>query len=103
MYGSSPRDSTPNTTPRYLADATDVLPCPNSTCASGGPSTARISAPGTTRADDSRVAAEKSLVTSSLEPSAACALILGSIAVITETPTIAYGNWNIVQAFANVA
>ena len=53
--------------------------------------------------DDSRVAAEKSLVSSRCEPAAACSLMRGSIAVITETPTIAYGSWNSCHALLKAA
>ena len=56
------------------------------------------SAAGTTMTEDSRTPVEKSLRTSAYRRSAACALIRGSRAVITEMPTIAYGSWNSCQA-----
>ena len=56
-------------------------------------------AAGTTTAEDSRTPVEKSLRTSAKRPSAACALIRGSRAVMTETPTTAYGSWNSIQAY----
>ena len=71
-----------------------MLPYPNTPSASGVPSTARISAAGTTITEASRVAVEKSAETSRYRRSDACALIRGSSAVITEMPTIAYGSWN---------
>ena len=42
--------------------------------------------------DDSRMLAEKSSRTSENRPSAACLLILGSSAVVTDTPMMAYGS-----------
>ena len=71
-----------------------MLPYPNTPSASGVPRTARISAAGATMTEASRAAVEKSPETSPYLRSDACALILGSSAVITEMPTIAYGSWN---------
>ena len=55
-------------------------------------------AAGTTTTEDSRTPVEKSLRTSGRRRSAACALIRGSSAVITEMPMMAYGIWNSCQA-----
>ena len=44
--------------------------------------------------DASRTPLEKSSRTSEYRRSLACPLIRGSSALMTEMPTIAYGNWN---------
>ncbi len=44
--------------------------------------------------DARRTPLEKSSRTSEYRRSVACPLILGSSALITEMPTIAYGSWN---------
>ena len=75
-----------------------MLPYPSSTWASGGPSIASTRAEGTTITDDSLTPVEKSSLTSRYLRSAACALILGRRAVMTEMPTIAYGSWKSCQA-----
>ena len=65
---------------------------------SGGPSTARNTAAGTTMTEASLTPLEKSSRTSEYRRSVACPLIRGSSALITEIPTIAYGSWKSCQA-----
>src|SRR5262245_66658936 len=98
MYGIRPSDKTANTSPRYLALASLVLPQPSSTSASDGPRAASTSAAGATTTDPSLTPVEKSARTRSNLRSDACELIRGSSAVITEMATIAYGSWKGSQA-----
>ena len=76
-----------------LASETVVAPWAKRVMASGRASAKRPSAAGTSTTADMRRPSDRSLRTRSSRWSAACELIRGSSAVISETAMIACGSW----------
>ena len=76
-----------------VASATVVAWWANRVIASGRASAKSPSAAGTSTTADMRSPRDRSLRTRSSRSSAACELIRGSSAVISETATIACGSW----------